>query len=64
MLVLTRKSDQELLIDGNIRIRVLSIDRGRVRLGISAAKSIPVTRTELLTKTPQTERTMPAACFG
>lgn len=49
MLVLTRKFDEELLIDGNIRVRVLSIDGGRVRLGISAPRSVPVARSELLT---------------
>ena len=47
MLVLTRKSDEELLIHGNIRVRVLSIEHGRVRLGISAPRSVPVARAEL-----------------
>jgi carbon storage regulator len=53
MLVLTRKSDEELLINGNIRVRVLSIEGGRVRLGISAPKSVPVVRNELVTKARQ-----------
>jgi len=48
MLVLTRKSDEELLIHGNIRVRVLAIDQGRVRLGITAPRSVPVARAELL----------------
>ena len=50
MLVLTRKSDEELLIHGNIRVRVLSIEQGRVRLGISAPRSVPVARAELLSR--------------
>lgn len=52
MLVLTRKSDEELLIDGRITVRVLSIDQGRVRLGISAPRSVPVARSELLVSAP------------
>ena len=47
MLVLTRKSDEELVIDGCIRVRVLSIEGGRVRLGITAPRSVPVIRSEL-----------------
>jgi carbon storage regulator len=50
MLVLTRKSDEELLIDGCIRVRVLSIEGGRVRLGIVAPRSVPVVRSELKTR--------------
>jgi carbon storage regulator len=56
MLVLTRKADQEVLIDENIRVRVLSIEGGRVRLGISAPKNVPVTRTELLMRQNEASR--------
>lgn len=64
MLVLTRKADEELVIDGQIRVRVLSIDGGRVRLGISAPKSVPVTRTELMPKMSQAMRSISAECCG
>lgn len=47
MLVLTRRSDEGLLIADNIQVRVLSIENGRVRLGISAPRSVPVMRSEL-----------------
>ena len=64
MLVLTRNADEELVIDGQIRVRVLSIDGGRVRLGISAPRSVPVMRSELTPKMPQTMRSTPSECRG
>ena len=57
MLVLTRKSDEVLLIDGKIRVQVLSIDKGRVRLGITAPRSVPVARAELLPEAEQVATT-------
>lgn len=47
MLVLTRKANQEIVINGNIRVRVLSVDGGRIRLGVEAPRSIPVERSEI-----------------
>lgn len=48
MLILTRKADQALVIDGNTTVRVLSIDGDRVKLGIDAPPEITVVRDELL----------------
>ena len=48
MLVLTRKVDQGIVIAGNIYIRVLGVERDRVKIGIAAPKEIPVLRQELL----------------
>lgn len=47
MLVLSRKAEQEIVI-GNCRVRVLSIQGGRVRLGLEAPTDVPVHRTEVL----------------
>lgn len=47
MLVLSRKTDESILIDGNIRITVLGIRGGQVRLGIEAPRSVRVIREEL-----------------
>ncbi len=44
MLVLSRKRDQQITIDGNITITVLEVGRSRVRLGIEAPREIPVCR--------------------
>ena len=48
MLVLTRKIDQGIVIAGNIYIRVLGVERDRVKIGIDAPREIPVLREELL----------------
>lgn len=47
MLVLTRKVDQGFVIAGNIHVRVLGVDRGRVKIGISAPKGVRILRDEL-----------------
>ena len=47
MLVLTRKLEESLIIDGNIAITVLSTEGGRVRLGITAPRHVGVRRAEL-----------------
>lgn len=47
MLVLSRKSNEEIVIGGSVRVKVLEISGNRVRLGISAPDHIPVTREEI-----------------
>jgi len=47
MLVLSRRIGQEIMIDGDIRITVVSIKGACVRLGIAAPPSIAVDRAEL-----------------
>jgi carbon storage regulator len=48
MLVLTRKMNEEIVIDGRIRVRVLSVTGSRIRLGIEAPRSVAVQRSELV----------------
>ena len=48
MLVLTRKTSETVWIGPDIEIRVTLIDGNKVRLAISAPRSIPVMRGELL----------------
>ena len=48
MLVLTRKIDEGIVISGNILVRVLGVQRDRVKIGISAPREIAVLRQELL----------------
>jgi len=59
LLVLSRKLDEELLINGCIQVRVLSIDGGRVRLGITAPNSVPIIRRELTSVAAQIQRRPP-----
>ena len=47
MLVLSRKLNEEIVINSSIQIRLLKVGGGRVRLGISAPKEIHVRRAEL-----------------
>ena len=48
MLVLSRKLNEKIVIDGEIVITVVKIDRNQVRLGIEAPGHIPVYREEIL----------------
>lgn len=50
MLVLSRKKEEGIIIDGDIEIKVIDIDDGRVRLGIEAPKNKEIFRTELYVK--------------
>ncbi len=47
MLILGRKEGEALLIGDDIRISVLAIEKGRVRLAIDAPKNISILRSEL-----------------
>lgn len=47
MLVLTRRTDESIIIDGDIRVKVLSVEGGTVRLGIEAPPEITIYRQEL-----------------
>ncbi len=47
MLVLTRQTEQDICIGPDIRVRVLSIHGGQVRLGIEAPADVPIHRGEL-----------------
>lgn len=47
MLILTRKIDQAIIIQGNIQIVVLGVERDRVKLGIAAPADVTVLREEL-----------------
>lgn len=48
MLVLTRKVNEEILIGDHIRIKVVDIGSGRIRLGISAPRDVTVLRDEVI----------------
>ena len=50
MLVLSRRVDESLLIDKVIKITVLDIKGGQVRLGITAPESIKIHREEVFNR--------------
>ena len=55
MLVLARKENQSILIDGRITVTVVEIRGNQIRLGIEAPREIPVCRDEL-TASPARKR--------
>ena len=55
MLVLSRKIGEKIVIADNIVLTVISVDRGKVRVGIEAPKEVKVFRSELLDDQPRKE---------
>jgi carbon storage regulator len=47
MLVLTRRPGEEIVINGNIRVTLVSVRGDRVRIGIVAPPSVVVDRDEI-----------------
>lgn len=47
MLVLTRKSNQSIMIGDDVEVTVLSVMGDKVRIGIQAPGEVPVFRTEI-----------------
>lgn len=48
MLVLARKLNESIVLGDDIVVKVISIDKGVVKIGIEAPKSISIMRSELL----------------
>ena len=48
MLVLSRTLGEEIVIDGNVRVKVVEVRGNRVRLAVCAPKDIPIRRHELV----------------
>lgn len=48
MLILSRKEDESIVIGDNITIKVVSVDKGVVKLGIEAPSDISILRSELV----------------
>ena len=56
MLVLTRKSNQSIMIGDDIEVSVLSIMGEKVRIGIQAPRDVPVFRREAYLEIQQERR--------
>jgi carbon storage regulator len=57
MLVLTRKISESILIGRDIRITVLAISGGKIKIGIEAPDQVDIVRLELLPTTSRSEST-------
>jgi len=47
MLVLTRKPEETIIINGNIEVQIIEVKGNRVRIGITAPREISVNRGEV-----------------
>jgi carbon storage regulator len=47
MLVLTRKTNQSIMIGDAVEVSVLAVSRDKIRLGITAPRDVPVFRKEV-----------------
>jgi carbon storage regulator len=47
MLILSRKIEESIIIDGKITIKILGVQEGQVKIGIEAPKEIKVHRSEV-----------------
>ena len=56
MLVLSRKTNQSIMIGDEIEITVLSVAGDKVRLGIKAPREIPVYRDEVYSQVNSQQR--------
>ncbi|MBN1438175.1 MAG: carbon storage regulator CsrA [Anaerolineales bacterium] len=56
MLVLTRRTEESVVIGGNIVVTVLGVDGEKVKLGIDAPREVAILRSELLDVIQQQNR--------
>ena len=47
MLVLSRKLNEKIIINGNIVVTIVKVDRNQVRIGIEAPGDVPIYREEI-----------------
>lgn len=56
MLILSRKKEESLIINGNIEIKVLDLGNGIVKLGVVAPKEVEVHRKEIYERIKEENR--------
>ena len=52
MLVLTRGIGESVLVGDDIQVKIIAIRGNRIRIGVAASKSLPVTRAEPESRPP------------
>lgn len=57
MLILTRKTNESLLIGDDVEITVLSVRGGQVKLGVKAPKDVAVHRQEIYQRIQEAKQT-------
>lgn len=56
MLILSRKADESIVIGDNITIKIVSIEKGVVKLGIDAPSDVSILRSELVAAVEQSNK--------
>ena len=64
MLVLTRKTNQSIMIGDEIEVSVLAVSRDKIRLGIAAPRDVPVYRKEVYLSIQQEAEGEPGVASG
>ncbi|MFZ0452487.1 MAG: carbon storage regulator CsrA [Ignavibacteriaceae bacterium] len=60
MLILTRKINEEIIINSEIRIKILSISENQIKLGISAPENMEILRGEIFERVKQIAISLPS----
>ena len=55
MLILTRRTQEAIMIGENVEVKILSVKGNQVRIGITAPKDLPVHREEVFHRIQQQE---------
>ena len=58
MLVLSRKSNESIVIDGKIKVMIVAIQGQCVKLGIDAPLDVPVNRSEVQQRIAREKRSL------
>jgi carbon storage regulator len=64
MLILTRKINEEIIINSEIRIKILSISENQIKLGITAPENMEILRGEIFERVKQIAINLPADKAG
>ncbi len=56
MLILSRKKEESLILNGNIEVKILEVANGIVKLGIVAPRDVEVHRKEIYEKIKEENR--------
>ena len=64
MLMLWRKSGQSIVINDDIVITIIAVDRNRVQVGVKAPGYVPIYRQEIVERMVATGEIEPLACLA
>ena len=63
MLLLSRKSGQSIVINDDIVVTIVAVDRNRVQIGIKAPGYVPIYRQEIVERMVEAGEIEPLACL-